>query len=42
MPQVAPPQPTRGDAEDLGFEFTAMATVCNLRLAGLAEPDAAS
>jgi thiamine biosynthesis lipoprotein len=40
MPQAAPPQPTHGDAEDLGFEFTAMATVCSLRLAGLAEPHA--
>jgi len=42
MPQVLPPQPARGDAGDLGFEFTAMATVCSVRLAGLAERDARS
>jgi len=42
MPQVPPPQPARGDGGDLGFEFTAMATVCSVRLAGLAERDARS
>ncbi len=42
MSQVPPPQAARGDAGDLGFEFTAMATVCSLRLAGLAEPWARS
>jgi FAD:protein FMN transferase len=42
MPQVPLSQPARGDAGDLGFEFTAMATVCSLRLAGLAEPAARS
>lgn len=42
MSQPSPFQPAHGDAGDLGFEFTAMATVCSIRLAGLAEAAARS
>ena len=42
MSRIALPQLNRGDEDELGFEFTAMATVCSLRLAGLSEATARS